>query len=122
MAPSIPQRSRWGRFTEDLRYLVVGPRPGGRWHDGHRCIDDGHDHARCTHLVCEDLTCEVDGCHVVSVPLSGTIAYEWRHHPIWHREVLERRRKLDAGGMTLKEYKRSLWTGRRDERHDPRVR
>lgn len=107
--PTWPERSTWGRVAEELRYVVFGPKPTPRWHDGHGCVTETHDHARCTHRVCEDLACEQDDCHVVVVPLADTVAYEWQHHPIWHAEVMQRRRKLAAGAVTLSEFKRSRW-------------
>ena len=122
VAPPIIHRSLLGRLTEELRYLLFGIAVGGRWHDGHRCVEEPHDHRRCTHLVCDDHDCDVTSCHVVLVPLGGSTAYEWYHHPIWRDEAVRRRERLDAGGMTVRQYKRSLITGKRPNRRGPEAR
>ncbi|MEI7479871.1 MAG: hypothetical protein WCK25_06115 [Actinomycetes bacterium] len=59
------------------------------------------------------MECDLGDCHFVVVPRSGTVAYEWYHHPIWRSEVVERRRRLAAGGKTLSEHRRALFSSQR---------
>jgi hypothetical protein len=109
--PERPLRRTFaGRIGQELYYVVFGTRQTKRWRDGHGCVPSPHDHDRCTHLVCDDLDCALGDCHVVVVPKGGTVAYEWYHHPLWRNEVVERRRRIAAGGLTVSQHRRALFT------------